>query len=110
MKCSYARQFARIQARVRAVFFTALHLACQLCPPGWHRLRPHRLAHGPAAFAENQPGRLGNLGRNVLTEGFNVMNWVNLENPESEASNPQFGVINSAGDPRILHLGLKFVF
>ena len=61
-----------------------------------------------AAFAQNQPGMLGNLGRNVLTgpgsknidlgiqrsfriternrlqfraEGFNMMNWVNLQRP-----------------------------
>lgn len=91
----------------------------------------------PKAFVENQPGRLGNVGRNVLTgpgmknldlgiarsfsiterhklqfraEGFNVMNWVNLQNPEGRASNPLFGVITSAGDPRILQFGLKYQF
>ena len=43
-------------------------------------------------------------------EGFNVLNRVNLSNPVSALNNPNFGLITSAGDPRIMQLALKYTF
>ncbi|MGA2271119.1 MAG: carboxypeptidase-like regulatory domain-containing protein [Bryobacteraceae bacterium] len=91
----------------------------------------------PAAFQANQPGQLGNLGRNVLIgpgsknfdleihksfriaehkelqfrcDMFNTFNWVNVGTPTLTLSSPNFGKILSAGSPRIFQLALKFLF
>lgn len=90
-----------------------------------------------SALVQNKAGQLGNLGRNVLigpgmknvdlgisrtfrireghslqfrAEGFNLFNWVNLNDPEVRVSNGLFGQITSAGDPRIIQFGLKYLF
>jgi hypothetical protein len=43
-------------------------------------------------------------------EAFNVLNRVHLSNPVSALNNNNFGVITSAGDPRIIQLALKYTF
>jgi hypothetical protein len=90
-----------------------------------------------AAFTANAVGTFGNTGRNILrgpgdtnvdfalvknfpvregwrvqfrAEAFNALNQVNFGNPNTNATSPQFGVITSAGAPRVLQLALKFVF
>jgi hypothetical protein len=92
-----------------------------------------------AAFAPNAPGTFGMLGRNALVgpapvnldlslfknfampyseahkiefraEFFNSLNHVNLGNPSGSYSSSLFGRITSAGDPRILQLGLRYAF
>ncbi len=76
------------------------------------------------ALAENRPGQLGGLGRNVISgpgykgvdlgmaktfrigerhqvqfraEAFNAFNWVNLGNPITTVTSPQLGKITSTG-------------
>jgi len=88
-----------------------------------------------SAFANNQPGRYGNLGRNVFVspgafnsdlglykyfkfterkqvefraEFFNAFNQTHLNGPVSSLISPAFGRITSAGDPRLIQLALKF--
>jgi len=92
-----------------------------------------------AAFTPNAPGTFGMLGRNALVgpapvnldlslfknfampyseahkiefraEFFNSLNRVNLGNPTGSFSSSLFGRITSAGDPRILQLGLRYAF
>ncbi len=92
-----------------------------------------------AAFMPNAPGTFGTLGRNALVgpalvnldmslfknfampysdahkiefraEFFNALNRVNLGNPTASFSSTLFGRITSAGDPRILQLGLRYAF
>ncbi|MDQ2946173.1 MAG: carboxypeptidase-like regulatory domain-containing protein [Acidobacteriota bacterium] len=41
---------------------------------------------------------------------FNVFNEVNLGNPNGTLSSPNFGKITSAGAPRILQFGVKYLF
>ena len=43
-------------------------------------------------------------------EAFNVFNRVHLSNPVSLLNNPNFGLITSAGDPRVMQLALKYIF
>ena len=43
-------------------------------------------------------------------EVFNVLNRVHLNNPVSALNNGNFGLITSAGDPRIIQLALKYTF
>ena len=43
-------------------------------------------------------------------EAFNVLNRVNLGNPVSALNSPNFGLITSAADPRIIQLALKYTF
>ena len=43
-------------------------------------------------------------------EVFNVLNRVHLSNPVSALNSPNFGLITSAGDPRIIQLALKNMF
>ncbi|MDX2180835.1 MAG: TonB-dependent receptor [Bryobacteraceae bacterium] len=43
-------------------------------------------------------------------EGFNVFNTVNLSNPATTFGNTNFGVINGAGDPRIMQLAIRYQF
>jgi len=92
-----------------------------------------------SAFARPAPGTFGTLGRNVLfgpglatvdfsafknfampwkeshklefrAEFFNLFNRVNLNNPISSRTSSIFGRITSAGDPRIVQLGLRYSF
>ncbi|MGH9627162.1 MAG: carboxypeptidase regulatory-like domain-containing protein [Bryobacteraceae bacterium] len=89
------------------------------------------------AFAVNAPGTFGTSGRNIMrgpgdvnvdigvvknfpvregwrvqfrSEFFNALNRVNLGNPNTNATSPQFGRITSAGSPRVVQLALKFLF
>jgi hypothetical protein len=43
-------------------------------------------------------------------EFFNLFNRANFNNPTSSVTSSSFGRILGAGDPRIVQLGLKFVF
>jgi hypothetical protein len=91
-----------------------------------------------AAFSRVVPGQLyGTVGRNLLVgpssvnwnmsafkqfslyerarlqfraDFFNVFNQVNFGNPNGQLSAANFGRITSAGAPRILQFGLKFLF
>ena len=91
-----------------------------------------------AAFALPGAGQYGNLGRNTVlgpsawnidvnlsrsftvgeahtinfrAEAFNVMNHPRFGNPGSAMNNTStFGVINTALDPRIMQLALKYTF
>ncbi len=92
-----------------------------------------------AAFREPQPGTFGTVGRNTLfgpgqavvdfsvfknfvmpfaeshrlefrAEFFNLFNRVNLGNPNTSRINALFGRITTAGDPRIIQLGLRYSF
>jgi Carboxypeptidase regulatory-like domain/TonB-dependent Receptor Plug Domain len=89
------------------------------------------------AFQPNLPGQLGDVGRNVLAgpgtknldldfsknipitehrqlqfrcDMFNAANWVNLGSPVATLNSPNFGKIQTAGNPRIFQLALKFLF
>jgi hypothetical protein len=92
----------------------------------------------PAAFAQNQPGRYGNVGRNLLVgprpsttdlalvkafsigerfgkiqfraEFYNSFNHVNFGSPTAAWNNRNFGRILSAGSPRILQFALRYAF
>jgi hypothetical protein len=93
-----------------------------------------------AAFTSPAPGSFGNSARNLLVgpgfftinlailkdfrlssqqrlgriqfraEAFNLLNWVNLGNPAASLTSPIFGSINSAGEARIIQLGLRYDF
>jgi hypothetical protein len=85
----------------------------------------------------NPAGTFGTVGRNIMdgpglanvdfgvaknfqvreqmrlqfrSEFFNLSNRVNLENPNTNASSNQFGLITGAGSPRVVQLALKFHF
>ena len=89
------------------------------------------------AFAHNRVGEIGTFGRNVIigpgsrnvdlglskdfriterqaiharVEAFNIFNLVNFNNPAGSLSSGNFGLITSAAPPRILQLGLKYIF
>ena len=89
------------------------------------------------AFTTNAIGTFGDTGRNILrgpttrnldwslfknipiketrslqfrAELFNVFNHANFGQPVATVTNPNFGKILSAGNPRIIQLALKFVF
>jgi hypothetical protein len=91
----------------------------------------------PAAFRAPAAGTFGDLENNSLVgprrfnvdvgvtrsfrvggerqvqlrmEAFNVLNRVHLNNPVSALNNGNFGLITSAGDPRIIQLALKYTF
>jgi hypothetical protein len=91
-----------------------------------------------AAFVANQPGRYGNAARNLIngpassatdlslvksfpiserlgrlqfrSEFFNAWNQVNFGNPVATLTNRSFGLIQSAGAPRILQFALRYQF
>jgi hypothetical protein len=90
-----------------------------------------------SAFVPNAPFTFGNAGRNTLIapreinldlavhksfqttestrlqfrfEAFNATNTPTFGAPNTQVGNPNFGVIGSAGRPRNLQLGLKFIF
>ena len=92
----------------------------------------------PAAFVANQPGRYGNVGRNLINgvaqsttdlalvkafpigdrfgkiqfraEFYNSLNHVNFGGPTAALNNRNFGRILSAGGPRILQFALRYTF
>jgi hypothetical protein len=56
---------------------------------------------------------MGSAARRALElriEIFNLLNRVNLNNPNSARNSAQFGQIQSAGDARLAQLGLHFTF
>jgi hypothetical protein len=91
-----------------------------------------------SAFAGNSAGRFGNFGRNVFSgpasastnlaivksfpiserlgrvqfrsEFFNLWNSVNFGSPVLLLNNRNFGRIQTAGDPRIVQLALRYAF
>ena len=90
-----------------------------------------------AAFQTQAAGTFGNLGRDVLVapgainfdvafsrtfhlkerwrlearaEAFNAINHTNFNAPGSGLTSSNFGVITSAGDPRILQFAMKLRF
>jgi hypothetical protein len=90
-----------------------------------------------SAFAVQPSGSFGNFGRNVVTappsvnfdfalsrnfqlreryrfearaEAFNAINHTNFNGPATGLNSSNFGVITSAGDPRILQFALKLHF
>lgn len=92
-----------------------------------------------AAFASPALGTFGNMGRNMLrgpglfvidfsafkafvmpysekhklefrAEFFNLLNHANLNSPNTTRTNSLFGRITSAGEPRIIQLGLRYSF
>ena len=54
--------------------------------------------------------RLGTRTLQARWEVFNVINYVNLNAPVTALNNAAFGQIQTAGDPRIMQLALKFEF
>jgi hypothetical protein len=46
----------------------------------------------------------------VRAEIFNLLNTVQLGAPNTVFGNPAFGTITTAGDPRVVQLGLKLNF
>ena len=94
----------------------------------------------PQAFAANQPGRIGNAGRDFFSgpglknvdlgvfkniplherrqiqfrcEMFNAFNWTNLGAPEFRVSRATFGQItthNASAPARVFQFGLKYLF
>ena len=54
---------------------------------------------------------LGETGSSELRlESFNALNRTNFNNPVTGLTNPRFGQLTSAGDPRILQLAVKIIF
>ncbi len=93
--------------------------------------------YNEAAFVPNEPFTFGNAGKNILVgpgligwdfslyknvrlgdkyglqfraEAFNFPNHPNFNFPNAQVGNRNFGKISSARGPRIMRLGLKFVF
>lgn len=93
--------------------------------------------YNEAAFLPNDAYTFGNAGKNVLVgpgtigwdfslyknirfgekyglqfraEAFNFPNHPNFNFPNAQVGNRNFGVISSARNPRIMQIGLKFVF
>jgi hypothetical protein len=94
----------------------------------------------PAAFARPAAGTFGTAGRNAVigpglftadasmtkqfhwwpsapgrrielrVEAFNLFNTVNLGNPIANMSSPAFGRIQTAGDARVIQMGLRFAY
>jgi hypothetical protein len=54
--------------------------------------------------------RFGERAIQFRAEAFNVFNRVNLGIPVSALNSPNFGLITSAADPRIIQLALKYTF
>jgi hypothetical protein len=50
------------------------------------------------------------LGVQLRAEAFNLLNRVNYDQPDNYVGSPSFGAILSAGSPRRIQLGLKFLF
>jgi len=105
--------------------------------PGRSRAELLKAYYSAAAFSVPVDGTGGNTPRNFLIgpgtknmdlsifrtfavrqdfklqlriEAFNAFNFVNLGNPRSNISNPNPGVIDTAGDARVMQLGLRMTF
>jgi hypothetical protein len=104
----------------------------------WHLSTPTLSAwFNKAAFAQSPTGQFGNVGRNTLSgpssvtfdvgltrrftvtenqrlefraEAFNVLNRVNGTTLSTTLTDPQFGRVTAAADPRIMQFAVKFVF
>lgn len=46
----------------------------------------------------------------LRAEAFNVLNRVHLNNPVTGLNNPNFGLITTAADPRIIQLAVRYTF
>ncbi len=46
----------------------------------------------------------------VRAEAFNLLNWKNYNNPQTNMNNADFGRITGAGRPRVLQFGARFTF
>jgi hypothetical protein len=107
-------------------------------PGGRPKVERLRQWFNTAAFAANAGGTFGTSPRNMLVgpsfsnldfsvvrvfplsresrslnfraEFFNFFNHANFNNPTSSASSGNFGRVLGAADPRIIQLGLKFVY
>ncbi len=89
--------------------------AFTLNPLGTFGTTPRNLIHAPGDFKVDV-----SLQKQIhLSEGhrlqfraefFNMLNNVNLGSPQRTMVNRRFGRITSAGSPRIVQLGLKYVF
>jgi hypothetical protein len=112
--------------------------ANQVLPNGYAEKKSVSQWFNRLAFAQPADGQFGNMRVNNLVgpgsiridmgltrtfqlrerqtfefraEAFNLPNHVNLNNPASTAlSNPNFGVITTVQDPRILQFALKYAF
>jgi hypothetical protein len=51
-----------------------------------------------------------NMTLQFRAEVFNVLNTVNLNNPEDTVTSGNFGRITGASEPRIMQFGMKFGF
>jgi hypothetical protein len=116
---------------------TPAQLPNQVLPDPYAPDKNTELWLNPAAFAQPALGTYGNLGsRNILgpgtiridmgltrqfrvrenqslefrAEAFNLPNHVNPGNPVTTLTDPSFGRIRSAADPRIMQFALKYVF
>ena len=105
--------------------------------PGCEQTRTADCWVNPAAFARADPFTFGNAGRNSLRgpgtknldlslvkavrfgganqlqvriETFNLLNWVNYDIPNRTALTPNFGKVFTAGPPRQIQLGLRFMY
>ena len=54
--------------------------------------------------------RPGGIEIQLRIECFNLVNWINYDHPNRTALTPNFGKIFSAGPPRQIQIGLRFVF
>ncbi len=76
--------------------------------------KPYTIVN-PGSFTNNiSISRMFRLGAartlQFRWEIFNVINHVNLDGPSTALNSSTFGQITSAGDPRIMQLGIKFAF
>ena len=46
----------------------------------------------------------------VRAEAFNVLNWKNYNNPQTNMNNADFGRITGAGRARVFQFGARFTF
>jgi hypothetical protein len=60
------------------------------------------------AFARRVPFSRGAL--QIRLEVFNLFNWTNFDQPDNFLESPTFGQILSAGAPRRVQLGVKFLY
>jgi hypothetical protein len=54
--------------------------------------------------------RFGGTQLQFRGEVFNLLNRIHYDDPVSALNNGNFGLITSAGDPRIIQLALKYTF